>query len=207
MSSVTFLYKAFPFSLSLHLKITGLVWCRACNSLSGNQVLLGPFFHVQIVLRKLTAITQESSAKYFAVISGCDYRNDLKLTHREFFLHKGTEVGQRPPAEFVHFILQLQKYLQTNQQIPRREFDSFLSHKKMHRVPVHVSYRYNYSYFYPYLTELLDDKISCLCIKYRDALRRIRQSAFQPLDCSLMTVLYLVCLIRTTQKCKTQFVV
>ena len=42
-------------------------------------------FCVQIALRNLTAIIQESSAKFFAAISGCNYRNDLKLTHREFF--------------------------------------------------------------------------------------------------------------------------
>lgn len=69
------------------------MWCRACNSFSGNQSLLESFFHVQIAFRNLTAITQESSAKFFAAISGCNYRNDLKLTHREFFLHKGTAVG------------------------------------------------------------------------------------------------------------------
>lgn len=50
-------------------------------------------FCVQIALRNLTAITQESSAKFFAAISGCNYRNDLKLTHREFFLHKADGVG------------------------------------------------------------------------------------------------------------------
>ncbi len=82
------------------------MWCRACNSLSGNQSLLEPLF-----FRNLTAIIQESSAKFFAAISGCNYRNDLKLTHREFFLHKGTEVGQKPPVgpTAEHFILQLQK--------------------------------------------------------------------------------------------------
>lgn len=42
------------------------------------------FFYIQIAFRNLTAIIHESSAKFFTVISGCDYRNYLKVTQSFF---------------------------------------------------------------------------------------------------------------------------
>lgn len=64
------------------------MWCTACNSLSGKSQFISvcalpqppppqtlPFQTVQIAFRNLTAITHESTAKFFTVISGRDYRN------------------------------------------------------------------------------------------------------------------------------------
>lgn len=87
---------------------------RSLQFLVRQSEFIRALFYVQTAFRNLTAITEESSAKFFTAISGCNYRNDLKLTHREFLLHKETEVGQKPPVgptgEFVHLMLQLQKF-------------------------------------------------------------------------------------------------
>lgn len=91
ISSVTFLY-----SRSLFSFITPTSY-------------YSPFLHVQRVFRNLTAITQGSTAKFFTAISGCNYRNDLKLTHREFFFWtKGwrwvRKLPMCPSVGPVHFI-------------------------------------------------------------------------------------------------------
>lgn len=85
------------------------MWCTACNSLSGKSQFISecalpqppppqtlPFQTVQIAFRNLTAITHESTAKFFTVISGRDYRNSSK----GFFAEQmdGGRLKQSPPV-------------------------------------------------------------------------------------------------------------
>lgn len=130
-------YKAFipPFLFHFTYKITGLMWCRACNSLSRQSDLIRGLFHVQIAFRNLTAVTQESTAKFFTAISVCNYRSDLKLT-QNFSCMKGRRWIRNLPwirLWICSFHLTAAKINQSTDSYPTCVF-LLLSHK--HCVPL-----------------------------------------------------------------------
>lgn len=124
-------YKAFsPFSLSFPLRDNRLDVVQSLQFLEKQSDFIRGLFHVQMALSNLTAITQESTAKFFSAISVCNYRSDLKLT-QSFSCVRGRRWVRSVPRIRLWisaFHLTAAKINQSTDSYPTRVFEFLLLH-------------------------------------------------------------------------------